>query len=107
MEKIWNVIQHSVVDGEHLINVTPCVSHDVAREVMLKEVNTLLNESRKYQDAKRYISDEMFGEELNDEDWDNCPYEWENDNDDNFYIKTLYDDYSETITIEEKEVLQC
>ena len=100
MEKIWNVIQHSVVDGEHLINVTPCVSYDVAREVMLKEVNTLLTESRKYQDAKRYMSEE----ELSDEDWDNCPYEWENENDDSFYIKTLYDDYSETITIEEKDI---
>jgi hypothetical protein len=52
------------------------------------------------------MSEQMFGEELSDEDWDNCPYEWENDNDDNFYIKTLYDDYSETIMIEEKEV-QC
>lgn len=103
MEKVWIVTQHSVVDGEHLINVTPCFDYDVARCVMLQEVNTLLNESPKYKDAKRYITDDL-NQELSDEEWNDCPYEWENENDTSFYIKTLYDDYSETITIEEKDI---
>jgi hypothetical protein len=103
MEKIWIVTQHSVVNGEHLFNVTPCFDYDVARAVMLQEVNTLLNESPKYKDAKRYISDET-NQQLTDEDWDNCPYEFETDNDNKFYIGTLYDDYSELIEIEEKDI---
>ena len=103
MEKIWIVVQHSVVDGEHLINVTPCFDYDVARAVMITEVNTLLNESQKYKDAKRYMCD-VLNQEMSDEEWNDCPYEWENENDDSFYIKTLYDDYSETITIEEKDI---
>ena len=103
MEKIWIVVQHSVVDGEHLINVTPCFDYDVARAVMITEVNTLLNESPKYKDAKRYMSN-VLNQGMSDEEWNDCPYEWENENDDSFYIKTLYDDYSETITIEEKDI---
>ena len=62
------------------------------------EVKTILTESPKYKDAQRW----MDGDDTLD--YDDCPYSWENENDDAFYISCVYDDYYELIKIEEKEI---
>ncbi len=97
-EKVWIVKQESNVDGELHFNVVPCKDMETAKRVLAEEVNTLLAESPKYKDAKRWIDGD---DTLN---YDDCPYSWENDKDDAFYISCTCDDYHELITIEEKEI---
>ena len=98
VEKIWLVTQESNVDGEIMFNVVPCICLETAKRVLQKEVQTLLSESPKYKNVKRWMDG---GDSLN---YDDCPYTWENDNDDTFYISCVYDDYYELIKIEEKEI---
>ena len=98
VEKIWLVTQESDVDGEVTFNIVPCISEETAKRVLQKEVQTLLSESPKYKDVKRWMDGD---DSLN---YDDCPYTWENDNDDAFYISCVYDDYYELIKIEEKEI---
>ena len=43
--KVYILLQESNVDGEILINVTPCSTIDKAREEMKKEIDTLITES--------------------------------------------------------------
>ena len=97
-EKIYLVKQESNVDGEFHFNVVPCKDMETAKRVLAEEVNTLLAESPKYKDAKSWIDGD---DTLN---YDDCPYSWENDKDDAFYISCTCDDYHELITIEEKEI---
>jgi hypothetical protein len=98
IEKIWLVTQESNVDGEIMFNVVPCICLETAKLVLKEEVQTLLSESPKYKDAKLWMDGD---DSLN---YDDCPYTWENDNDDGFYISLVYDDYYELIKIEEKEI---
>lgn len=97
-ESVYLVKQESNVDGELHFNVVPCKDMETAKRVLAEEVNTLLAESPKYKDAKRW----MDGDDTLD--YDDCPYSWENDKDDAFYISCTCDDYHELITIEEKEI---
>ena len=86
IEKIWLVIQESNVDGEILFNVVPCVSKETAKEIMDKEIQTLINEGH-------YTS---YKEEPNDFGLIQT--------EDSFYIDDTCDDYYEAISIEEKEI---
>lgn len=99
MKKIWLVIQQSNVNGDMLFNTVVCKDKETAIRMMKQEIDTLLDEPGKYQDARRW----MEGTDTS-LDYDDCPYSWENDNDDAFYISCVYDDYYELIKIEEKDI---
>ena len=99
MNKVYNVIQTSNCDGEILVNVTPCADLKSAQSVMKEEVDTLLS-SGKY---KGLDLDEI--ERDQDDDNADCDYALER-TDTLFYIDCLYDDYSERIEIEEKEIVK-
>lgn len=88
MEKIYLVIQESNVDGELFFNVVPCNTLEVAKEVMRREKETILNESPRYKNYKECPEDYRFEED-----------------DESVYISILCDDYYENIYIQEKEVL--
>ena len=94
MEKVWIVLQESNVDGEILINVTPCADYETAKSVMDEEIDTLLSEG-KYEGLD--LGDIENGEE---ED-----YTLERD-DKSFYLSCEYDDYYEHIDIMEKEIVK-
>ena len=96
MAKVWLVKQESCVDGVMIFNVVPCASEERAKEVMAKEVETLLNEGH-FSTARPYIDGEV-------EDMDDCDFVWENENEYGFYINDLCDDYHELIVVEEKEI---
>lgn len=100
IKKIWLVTQESNVGGDILFNVVPCISKEVAKKVMQEEIETILDESLKYKDARRW----MAGDD-DTLDYDECPFVWENENPDSWYLKIMYDDYYESINIEEKEIL--
>ena len=100
MEKVYIVLQESNVDGEHLINATPCADLHSAKAVMNEEIRTLLTESHKYQG----LDLDEIERDQNDDDAD-CDYALER-TDTLFYIDCLYDDYSERIEIEEKEIVK-
>jgi len=97
--KVYNVIQTSNCDGEILVNVTPCADLKSAQSVMKEEVDTLLS-SGKYEG----LDLDEIERDQNDDDAD-CDYTLER-NDTLFYIDCLYDDYSERIEIEEKEIVK-
>ena len=99
MNKVYNVIQTSNCDGEILVNVTPCADLKSAQSVMKEEVDTLLS-SGKYEG----LDLDEIERDQNDDDAD-CDYTLER-NDTLFYIDCLYDDYSERIEIEEKEIVK-
>lgn len=100
MEKVYIVLQESNVDGERLINVTPCADLHSAKAVMDEEIRTLLTESHKYQGLDL---DEI--ERLqNDEDAD-CGYYLERD-ETSFYLEITCDDYFEKIDIIEKPIMR-
>lgn len=93
MTKVFVVTQESCVDGEHLYNVNVCATLEIARELMKKEIDTILDESPKYKGAREDIKngcDENFT-------WDFC--------DNSFDIHCMYDACYEYIEIEEKEIL--
>ena len=99
MNKVYNVIQTSNCDGEILVNVTPCADLKSAQSVMKEEVDTLLS-SGKYEG----LDLDEIERDQNDDDAD-CDYTLER-SDTLFYIDCLYDDYSERIEIEEKEIVK-
>jgi hypothetical protein len=99
MNKVYNVIQTSNCDGEILVNVTPCADLKSAQSVMKEEVDTLLS-SGKYEG----LDLDEIERDQNDDDAD-CDYTLERD-DVSFYIECCYDDYSERIEIEEKEIVK-
>lgn len=97
MEKIWLVIQESNVDGEIMINVTPCISKETAKEVMDTEVDKLLS-SGKYEG----LDLDEIEKAMHEDDWD-CDFNVERD-DTHFYIGCNVDDYYEYIDIKEKDI---
>ena len=99
MNKVYNVIQTSNCDGEILVNVTPCADLHSAQAIMGDEIRTLLSEG-KYSGLDL---DEIERDQNND--GADCDYTLER-NDTLFYINCLYDDYSERIEIEEKEIVK-
>ena len=99
MNKIYNVIQTSNCDGEILVNVTPCADLHSAQTIMDDEIRTLLSEG-KYSGLD--LDEIERGQ--NDDDAD-CDYTLER-SDTSFYINCVYDDYSERIEIEEKEIVK-
>lgn len=86
IEKIYLVIQESKVDGEIMINVVPCISAETAKQVMLEEIRTLLNESHFIGYVDR--PDDFILEQT----------------DTSYYIEDTCDDYYEDIRIEEKPI---
>ena len=90
--KVYNVIQTSNCDGEILVNVTPCADLHSAQTIMDDEIRTLLSEGK------------YSGLNFDNVDAD-CGYTLER-SDTSFYIDCLYDDYSERIEIEEKEIVK-
>ena len=100
MDKVYNVIQTSICDVEVLVNVTPCANLEIAKSVMAEEVNTLLSEG-KYSG----LDIDEIERDQNDDDSD-CDYILER-SDDSFYLGCKYDDYSERIEIEEKEIVKA
>ena len=99
MNKVYNVIQTSNCDGEILVNVTPCADLHSAQAIMDDEIRTLLSDG-KYEGLDL---DEI--ERDQDDDDADCDYTLER-SDTLFYIDCLYDDYSERIEIEEKEIVK-
>ena len=97
--KVYNVIQTSNCDGEFLVNVTPCADLHSAQAIMDDEIRTLLSDG-KYEGLDL---DEI--ERDQDDDDADCDYTLER-SDTLFYIDWLYDDYSERIEIEEKEIVK-
>ena len=86
IERIWLVTQESKVDGEILFNVVPCVSKETAKEIMDKEIQTLMNEGH-FTDYKERPNDFILEQ-----------------TEDSFYIEDTSDDYYEDIRIEEKQI---
>lgn len=99
MEKVYIVLQESNVDGEHLINATPCADLHSAKAVMNEEIRTLLS-SGKYEG----LDLDEIERDQNDEDAD-CDYYLERD-ETSFYLAITCDDYYEHIVVEEKEIVK-
>ena len=97
--KVYNVIQTSNCDGEILVNVTPCADLHSAQAIMDDEIRTLLSDG-KYEGLDL---DEI--ERDQDDDNADCDYALER-TDTLFVLDCLYDDYSERIEIEEKEIVK-
>ena len=97
--KVYNVIQTSICDIEVLVNVTPCADLKSAQAVMNEEIRTLLSEG-KYDG----LDLDEIERDQNDDDAD-CDYALER-TDTLFFLDCLYDDYSERIEIEEKEIVK-
>ena len=98
-DKVWLVTQESKVDGEITFNVIPCKDLGTAILEMKKEIDTILDESPKYKDARRWMEGD---DTLN---YDECPFVWENENHDSWYLEVINDDYYENLRIEEKEII--
>lgn len=97
--KVHNVIQTSICDGEILVNVTPCADLHSAQAIMNEEIRTLLSEG-KYDG----LDLDEIERDQNDDEAD-CDYILER-TEDTFYLGMRYDDYSERIEIEEKEIVK-
>ena len=98
MDKVWLFVQESNVDGEMIINVTPCADLETAKAEMAKEINTLLSEG-KYSG----LDLDEIERDQNDKDAD-CDYTLERD-ETSFYLSCNYDDYYEKLDIFEKEIV--
>ena len=85
MDKIWIFLQESNVDGEILINVTPCADLESAKAEMAEEIDTLLSDG-KYSG----LNLDEIERDQNDEDAD-CDYTLERD-ETSFYLSCNYDD---------------
>ena len=90
MEKIWIVLQESNVDGELIIDATPCESLELAKEVLKEEKEYILNESFHYS-------------RMSDEDMKEMEIE---ESDTSYYINDPCDDYYEDIKIIEKTIIK-
>jgi hypothetical protein len=91
LQKVYNVVQESNVDGELIINATPCRTLEAAQKVMSDEIHTIMTESHHFGWCKNLST-------LEEE------YEVEKD-DTSFYLNDPSDDYYEDIKIEEKIIL--
>ena len=98
MDKIWIFLQESNVNGEILINVTPCADLESAKAEMAEEIDTLLSDG-KYSG----LNLDEIERDQNDEDAD-CDYTLERD-ETSFYLSCDYDDYYEKLDIFEKEIV--
>lgn len=87
MEKVYILVQESNVDGENLVNVTPCATMEIAQARMQKEYQTLLNES--HFAGMTEENDDDYTLEITDT---------------SIYLSDNCDDYSEHLHIEEKEI---
>jgi hypothetical protein len=87
--KIFIVKFESCVDGEMLFSATPCATEEIAKAVLAKEKNFILNESVHFSN-------------LTEEDKE-C-MEIMDDDPTHFYICDLCDSYYEDYTIEECEL---
>ena len=95
---VFNVIQVSNVNGETLVNVTPCADFETAKAVMDEEVRTLLSE-----ETSKYFGIDLDLIEQKTKDEENWDCDFSLDRDENhFYITCNVDDYHEYIDIEEK-----
>lgn len=86
--KIYLVKFESNVDGEYIFSATPCASEEIAKHILKKEKNFILNESHHFSNLTK---DDMETMEIVDEP-------------DHFYINDPCDDYYEDYTIEETEL---
>lgn len=87
---IYNVILESSVDGDINVTAVPCISLEVARDILNREVDTILNESRHYSGITQDDLDDFFTVERSE---------------DGFFIQDNTDDYYECYHIEEKELV--
>ena len=99
MDKIWIFLQESNVDGEIIINVTPCADLETAKAEMTKEIDTLLSEGR-----YSGLGLDEIERDQNDKDAD-CDYTLERD-ETSFYLSCNYDDYYEKLDIFQKEIVK-
>jgi hypothetical protein len=99
MNKVYNVIQTSNCNGEILVNATPCADLHSAQAVMSEEIHTLLS-SGKYEG----LDLDKIEKDQNDDDAD-CDFYLER-TDTTFVLGCVYDEYSERIEIEEKEIVK-
>ena len=90
MDKIWIVLQESSVDGELIIDATPCESLELAKEVLKEEKEYILNESFHFS-------------RMSDEDMEEMEIE---ESDTSYYINDPCDDYYEDIKIIEKIIIK-
>ena len=100
MDNIWIFLQESNVDGEILINVTPCADLESAKAEMAKEIDTLLSEGGKYGGLDL---DEIERDQYEDAA---CDYTLERD-ETSFYLSCDYDDYYEKLDIFEKKIVKA
>lgn len=87
---IYNVIFESYVDGDTIITAVPCISLEVARGILNKEVDVILNESQHYSGLPQDDLDDFFTIERSE---------------DSFFIQDNTDDYYEDYRIEENELV--
>jgi hypothetical protein len=90
MDKIWIVLQESNVDGELIIDATPCESLELAKVVLKDEKNFILNETYHFSNLSDSDMEEMEIEET----------------DTSYYINDPCDDYYEDIKIIEKTIIK-
>jgi len=98
MIEIYLVIQESNVDGEILINVTPCLTVGRAKNVMDKAINNILTEHSKFSglDLDKIEKDQY--------EKADCDYTLERSNT-SFCLNCTCDDYYEYIKIINKELI--
>jgi hypothetical protein len=89
--KIWIVVEESNIDGELMINATPCKTSEVAKRVLSEKKDFILNKSR------------HFGKENNTEEDIEC-FEIDERNT-SFYIEDTTDDFYEDIRIMERDLI--
>jgi len=98
MDKVWLFVQESNVDGEMIINVTPCADLETAKAEMAEEIDTLLSEG-KYSGLDL---DEI--ERDQDDDEADCDFRVER-SETSLFLTCTYDDYYEKLDIFEKEIV--
>lgn len=87
---IYNVIFESYVDGDTIVTAVPCISLEVARGILNREVDVILNESQHYSGIPQDDLDDFFTIERSE---------------DRFFIQDNVDDYYEDYRIEENELV--
>ena len=91
LQKMFIVVQESSVDGEIIVNATPCRTLESAKQVMLDEINMIARESHHFGWCKNIQTLKR-------------KYKVE-ETDTSFYLNDPCDDYYEYIKIEEKIIL--
>ena len=88
--RIFNLIQESNVDGEIIVNVTPCASVELAQKTMDDEIATLISDCHKYKNLNIDNPSDDFIVERSER---------------HTFIKVVNDDYYEEFRIDEKELI--